>query len=67
MGAGLAREKCLSGMGLASGKGETFVIACDKREAFAQGSISDEAIHLEALRSAEEWIASLALAMTGCG
>jgi hypothetical protein len=38
------------------------VIACDKREAFAQGSASDEAIHscfLVAL-----WIASLALAMT---
>ena len=36
------------------------VIACDKREAFAQGSVNDEAIqHVTIL-----WIASLALAMT---
>jgi hypothetical protein len=34
------------------------VIACDKREAFAQGSESSEAIQFF-------WIASLALAMTG--
>jgi hypothetical protein len=33
------------------------VIACDKRKAFAQGSESDEAIHLSAL--ADGWIASL--------
>jgi len=33
------------------------VIACDKREAFAQGSESDEAIH--AFRYAALWIASL--------
>jgi hypothetical protein len=32
------------------------VIACDKREAFAQGERSDEAIHLS---RAEIWIASL--------
>jgi hypothetical protein len=31
------------------------VIACDKREAFAQGSDSDEAIQLQI----EGWIASL--------
>jgi hypothetical protein len=37
------------------------VIACDKREAFAQGSESDEAIHSFC---AARWIASLALAMT---
>jgi hypothetical protein len=37
---------------------ETFaVIACDKREAFAQGSESDEAIHPSA--HADRWIASL--------
>jgi hypothetical protein len=34
------------------------VIACDKREAFAQGSPCDEAIHLAAQRK-EVWIASL--------
>jgi hypothetical protein len=33
------------------------VIACDKREAFAQGSESDEAIQLS--RYAARWIASL--------
>ncbi|KRQ92838.1 hypothetical protein [Bradyrhizobium valentinum] len=33
------------------------VIACDKREAFAQRSDSDEAIHASAY--AGEWIASL--------
>jgi hypothetical protein len=33
------------------------VIACDKREAFAQGSASDEAIHLSACIA--RWIASL--------
>jgi hypothetical protein len=33
------------------------VIACDKREAFAQGSGSDEAIHLTSF--ADGWIASL--------
>jgi hypothetical protein len=38
----------------------TAVIACDKREAFAQGSPRDEAIQLASLL----WIASLALAMT---
>jgi hypothetical protein len=32
------------------------VIACDKREAFAQGSGSDEAIHRQ---QADRWIASL--------
>jgi hypothetical protein len=32
------------------------VIACDKREAFAQGSESDEAIHLS---RGGTWIASL--------
>jgi hypothetical protein len=36
-----------------------FVVACDKRKAFAQGSASDEAIQFFRLR-----IASLALAMT---
>ena len=35
-------------------------IACDKREAFAQGSASDEAIQ----RIGKLWIASLTLAMT---
>ena len=39
-----------------------FVIACDKRKAFAQGSASDEAI--QALPARGRWIASLALAMT---
>jgi hypothetical protein len=38
------------------------VIACDKREAFAQESTCDEAIQFS-LRK-EKWIASLALAMT---
>jgi hypothetical protein len=38
------------------------VIACDKREAFAQGSVSDEAIRAFPARAF--WIASLALAMT---
>jgi hypothetical protein len=38
------------------------VIACDKREAFAQGSVSDEAI--QSIRYAVRWIASLALAIT---
>jgi hypothetical protein len=38
------------------------VIACDKRKAFAQGSESDEAIHLSS--SWPLWIASLAPAMT---
>jgi hypothetical protein len=33
------------------------VIACDKREAFAQGSACDEAIQL--CGGKEEWIASL--------
>jgi len=33
-----------------------FVIACDKREAFAQGSVSDEAIHTVV---SAQWIASL--------
>ncbi|MEH2612832.1 hypothetical protein V1293_005121 [Bradyrhizobium sp. AZCC 1693] len=33
------------------------VIACDKREVFAQGSASDEAIHASA--RVEGWIASL--------
>jgi len=33
------------------------VIACDKREAFAQGSVSDEAIHPSAHTAL--WIASL--------
>jgi hypothetical protein len=37
------------------------VIACDKREAFAQGSACDEAIQTSL---AARWIASLALAMT---
>jgi hypothetical protein len=36
------------------------VIACDKREAFAQGSACDEAIQT---LPAARWIASLALAM----
>jgi hypothetical protein len=36
------------------------VIACDKREAFAQGSTCDEAIH----SFPSPWIASLTLAMT---
>jgi hypothetical protein len=36
------------------------VIACDKRKAFAQESVSDEAI-----QRAAAWIASLTLAMTG--
>jgi hypothetical protein len=40
---------------------DTDVIACDKREAFAQGSESGEAIHAE---KKEMGIASLALAMT---
>jgi hypothetical protein len=39
------------------------VIACDKREAFAQGSDSDEAIQLS-VPPRQSWIASLALAMT---
>jgi hypothetical protein len=45
------------------GKAESYfnVIACDKREAFAQGSESDEAIHSSFVA---RWIASLALAMT---
>jgi hypothetical protein len=38
------------------------VFACDKREAFAQGSDSDEAIH--SFFAVAAWIASLALAMT---
>jgi hypothetical protein len=42
---------------------DTHVIACDKREAFAHGSGSDEAIHPQS-GDAEPWIASLALAMT---
>jgi hypothetical protein len=33
------------------------VIACDKREAFAQGSGSDDAIH--SFFALQEWIASL--------
>jgi hypothetical protein len=33
-----------------------FVIACDKRGAFAQGSVADEAIHTS---FAVQWIASL--------
>jgi hypothetical protein len=37
------------------------VIACDKRKAFSQGSVSDEAIHACSLAA---WIASLTLAMT---
>ncbi|MDE5453204.1 hypothetical protein GWE18_10055 [Bradyrhizobium sp. CSA112] len=37
------------------------VIACDKREAFVQGSDGDEAIHSY---RAGRWIAALALAMT---
>jgi hypothetical protein len=37
------------------------VIACDKREAFAQGSIATKQ---STLSSAAAWIASLALAMT---
>jgi hypothetical protein len=44
------------------------VIACDKREAFAQGSTCDEAIHL--LSRAAPWIASLCLGRTApreCG
>jgi hypothetical protein len=39
----------------------TAVIACDKREAFAQGRVSAEAIHTAPI---DLWIASLALAMT---
>jgi hypothetical protein len=38
------------------------VIACDKREALAQGSDSDEAIQLSASPH-RSWSASLALAM----
>jgi hypothetical protein len=38
----------------------TVVIACDKREAFAHGSESDEAIHLRS-GDAEQWIASWSL------
>ena len=54
-------EKCRSGAHsrdrwLCPGYSATFAIACDKREAFAQGSDSDEAIHLSRL---EAWIASL--------
>jgi hypothetical protein len=33
---------------VAQDAGARHVIACDKREAFAQGSASDEAIHLAA-------------------
>jgi hypothetical protein len=35
------------------------VIACDKREAFAQGSVSDEAIQLAYEANKKSWIASL--------
>jgi hypothetical protein len=35
------------------------VIACDKREAFAQGSACDEAIQLSLVTLQESWIASL--------
>jgi hypothetical protein len=40
------------------------VIACDKREAFAQGSDSDEAIHLSACRDMD-CFASLAMTAAG--
>jgi hypothetical protein len=39
------------------------VIACDKREAFAQGSGSDETIHLSASREMD-CFASLAMTAT---
>jgi hypothetical protein len=35
----------LSSFYASANSGRTFFIACDKREAFAQGSKSDEAIH----------------------
>jgi hypothetical protein len=41
------------------------VIACDKREAFALGSASDEEIQLSVSYIVATWIASLALANDG--
>ncbi|MFL6816182.1 MAG: hypothetical protein ACJ8EK_19345, partial [Bradyrhizobium sp.] len=55
--------RAAEGMGSCFRRNDTDVIACDKREAFAHGSGSDEAIHPQS-GDAEPWIASLALAMT---